>query len=296
MSSGLLHCIRFMQFAGVSLVLGCLIGCSALSYASEITVSKSTSVTTTQGALSKKVTTTTTMTKELSSIEGASKSTSNVDPTSSSVSAPSSVSTLTPGADKSGANQVGAKQYANLTLSLFLNAMSEKLEYNEAFDYVKRGKIAHLNMGRNAYRVARNMVDKVIVYKSHYRMELLKDGKVIRKYWIALSDRPRGDKQYEGDRRTPEGTYTLDYVKERSYYYRAFHISYPNSQDIAEARRLGLRPGGMIMVHGQPPSSGEYEESIQRTNWTNGCIALLNHEIDEFIELVDPGTPIEILP
>lgn len=258
MSSGLLHCIRFMQFAGVCLVLGCLIGGSALSYASEITVRKSTTVTTTQGSISKSVTTTT-----------------------------------------SSAHVVehnGAKQYANLTLSLFLNAMSEKLEYNEAFDYVKRGKIAHLSTGRNAYRGTRNMVDKVIVYKSHYRMELLKDGKVIRKYWIALSDRPQGDKQYEGDRRTPEGTYILDYVKERSYYHRAFHISYPNSQDIAEARRLGRRPGGMIMVHGQPPSSGEYEESIQRTNWTNGCIALLNHEIDEFIELVDPGTPIEILP
>lgn len=186
--------------------------------------------------------------------------------------------------------------YANLPLSLYLNAVSEKLEYDVAFDYVKQKKIAHLALGKNKVRHSRNMVDKVVVYKSHYRMELLKDGKVVRKYWIALSDRPQGDKQYEGDRRTPEGTYILDYVKERSYFHRAFHISYPNPQDIAEARKLGRRPGGMIMVHGQPPSDSEYEESVQRSNWTNGCIAILNHEMDEFIELVDPGTPIEIKP
>lgn len=186
--------------------------------------------------------------------------------------------------------------YANLPLELYINAVSEKLEYIDDFNYIKRGRISNIEKGLSRAHIARHLVDKVVVYKSHYRMELLKDGKVVRKYWIALSDRPEGDKQYEGDRRTPEGVYTLDYVKERSYYYRAFHISYPNPDDIAEARKLGRRPGGMIMVHGQPPSNEEYEASVQRSNWTNGCIAILNHEIDEFIELVDPGTPIEIKP
>lgn len=196
------------------------------------------------------------------------------------------------------ASQGSAPQavYANLPLDLYINAVSEKLEYIDNFNYIKRGRISNLENGLPRPHIARHLVDKVVVYKSHYRMELLKDGKVVRKYWIALSDRPEGDKQYEGDRRTPEGVYTLDYVKERSYYYRAFHISYPNPDDIAEARKLGRRPGGMIMVHGQPPSNEEYEDSVQRSNWTNGCIAILNHEIDEFIELVDPGTPIEIKP
>lgn len=200
--------------------------------------------------------------------------------------------------NKSAAKQNSPDQAikANLPLSLYLNAVSEQLEYDDAFNYRKLGKIANLPKARSYQHVNRNLVDRVVVYKSHYRMELLKDGKVVRKYWIALSDRPQGHKQYEGDRRTPEGVYTLDYVKERSYYYRAFHISYPNPQDIANARRMGKRPGGLIMVHGQPPSNDEYEASVQRTNWTNGCIAILNHEIDEFIELVDPGTPIEIKP
>ena len=139
-------------------------------------------------------------------------------------------------------------------------------------------------------------VDEVVVFKSHRMMFLMKDGHEVRRYRIELSDRPVGHKQYEGDRRTPEGTYYLDYVKENSTYYRAFHISYPNAQDVARARRLGHRPGGMIMVHGQPRALGSYHAHVQRRDWTNGCIALLNYEMDEFISLVEPGTPITINP
>ena len=149
-------------------------------------------------------------------------------------------------------------------------------------------------LGLLSARRARGLVDQVVVSKSHKQMTLLKDGHEVRRYWIALSDRPRGHKQREGDRRTPEGTYYLDYVKENSTYYRAFHISYPNEQDVARARSRGYRPGGMIMVHGQPGSGAE--TGVQRSDWTNGCIALLNYEMDEFIALVDPGTPITIRP
>lgn len=182
---------------------------------------------------------------------------------------------------------------ANLPLDLYQNAVTERLEYDPSFNYVHRNRISNLNVLTPKHHQG-SLVDKVVVYKSHYRMELLKDGKIVRKYWIALSDRPQGDKQYMGDRRTPEGLYTLDYINMKSAYYRSFHISYPNSQDIAEARSMGRSPGGMIMIHGQP-SVGK-EDSLQRSNWTNGCIAILNHEMDEFIELVNPGTPIEIFP
>ena len=144
--------------------------------------------------------------------------------------------------------------------------------------------------------VAKQLVDAVVVNKAAHQMILLKDGKEIRKFWIALSDRPYGAKQYEGDKGTPEGTYTLDYVKKRSNYYKAMHISYPNAKDIAKARSMGKRPGGMIMVHGQPPSRSEYQETVQRTDWTNGCIALLNPDLDIFLSLVDVGTPITINP
>lgn len=302
--------LKITKYACMGLGLGFMTLAHAAT--SNASVTTSTTVTTKQGAVSKTVTTVvkSQVTSESASAkakaqakaesvkaEPATAQATKVEAAGASVSGAVSLGLGSTGVGSTGAGKaVETGQYANLPLSVYLNALSEKLEYDEAFNYVKRGKIAYLSTGYNAYRVPRHMVDKVVVYKSHYLMELLKDGKVVRKYWIALSDRPQGDKQFEGDRKTPEGTYTLDYIKERSYFYRAFHISYPNPQDIAEARSLGRRPGGMIMVHGQPPSDSEYEESVQRSNWTNGCIAILNHEIDEFIELVDPGTPIEIRP
>ncbi len=180
--------------------------------------------------------------------------------------------------------------------TLLNNAIIENVTYDPEFDYKKLGKFTNLPIFQRGYTLPKKLVDHVIVNKSHYQMILLKNGKVVRKYWIALSDRPLGHKQYEGDKRTPEGTYTLDYIKENSFYYRAFHISYPNEQDIINARRLGKRPGGLIMIHGQPPNNSEYHDSVQRSNWTNGCIAVLNNEMDEIISLVDPGTPITINP
>lgn len=179
---------------------------------------------------------------------------------------------------------------------LIQSSIIEDMIYDREFDYARLGRFSNLPLFPQGYRAPRHLVDLVVVNKSHHQMLLYKDGEVIRRYWIALSDRPRGHKQFEGDRRTPEGTYTLDYVKENSTYYRAFHISYPNSQDIANARRLGKRPGGMIMVHGQPASDSEYHDTVQSSSWTNGCIAILNPEMDEFISLVDPGTPITINP
>lgn len=185
---------------------------------------------------------------------------------------------------------------APLPDSLLAAAVMEEIEYDSEFDYRRLGRISRLNIYPEGWRAPRNLVDHVIVNKSHHQMFLMRGDEVVRSYWIALSDRPQGHKQYEGDRRTPEGTYILDYVKPRSYYYKAFHISYPNAADIAAARRYGRRPGGMIMVHGQPPSRGDYHENVQRSDWTNGCIAILNPEMDEFISLVDPGTPITINP
>lgn len=179
---------------------------------------------------------------------------------------------------------------------LFSSAVMEEIEYDPAFDYKKLGRCSSLPIFPEGWRAPKHLVDHVIVNKSHYQMFLMRGDEIVRTYWIALSDRPTGDKQFEGDRRTPEGTYTLDYVKPRSYYYKAFHISYPNPEDIAQARKLGRSPGGMIMIHGQPPSDSDYHETVQRSDWTNGCIAILNPEMDEFISLVDPGTPITINP
>lgn len=179
---------------------------------------------------------------------------------------------------------------------LYYEALMESVIYDRDYDYVRLGRFANLPVYPQGYRGPKNLIDHVIVNKANHQMFLMKNDKVIRSYWIALSDRPQGDKQYEGDRRTPEGTYTLDYINCNSNYYKSFHISYPNAEDVAEARKLGRQPGGMIMVHGQPYSSSQYHDTVQRSDWTDGCIAILNPEMDEFISLVDPGTPITINP
>jgi murein L,D-transpeptidase YafK len=137
-------------------------------------------------------------------------------------------------------------------------------------------------------------VDLVKVDKSDSKMYLLEGGAVVKEYHIALGANPRGHKQQEGDEKTPEGLYTLDYKKEDSSFYRAMHISYPNSIDKAHAERLGVSPGGQIMVHGQRNGLGGMAWITQQFNWTDGCIALTNSEMDEFMDLVDVGTTIQI--
>ncbi len=119
-------------------------------------------------------------------------------------------------------------------------------------------------------------------------------NKVIKEYQIALGDSPEGHKQQEGDEKTPEGQYTLDYIKEDSAYYRAMHISYPSQTDKAKAKILGIDPGGFIMIHGQKNMSGELSSFRTNFDWTDGCIALSNDEMDEFMTLVSIGTSIDI--
>ena len=117
-------------------------------------------------------------------------------------------------------------------------------------------------------------------------MYLLSGGKIVKEYRVALGANPQGHKRQEGDERTPEGDYTLDYKKEDSAFYRAMHVSYPNA--------VGVSPGGFIMVHGQRNGLGWLAPLAQYFNWTNGCIALTDAEMDEFMTLVRVGTPIRI--
>ncbi|MGN1281442.1 MAG: murein L,D-transpeptidase family protein [Succinivibrio sp.] len=191
------------------------------------------------------------------------------------------------------------KDFYNIPDDLLARAISAEIVYDEDFDYTKIGRISNLYDVQKLVLEPKKhniLVDHVIVNKSAHQMLLMKNNEVVRTFWIALSDKPVGKKQFEGDKKTPEGTYVLDYIKRKSNYYKAFHISYPNPEDIKNARMHGKRPGGMIMVHGQPPSKSEYHETVQRTDWTNGCIALLNHELDIFFSMVNVGTPITINP
>lgn len=139
-------------------------------------------------------------------------------------------------------------------------------------------------------------VDRVVVSKSHYSLSLYSRERLVKRFWVALSPNPQGHKLQEGDKRTPEGTYLLDYKKPDSAYYKAIHISYPNEQDRARAQALGVDPGGMILIHGQPNGTPLSGASLQSSNWTDGCIALLNRDMDELWRLIQPGTLIQILP
>jgi len=139
-------------------------------------------------------------------------------------------------------------------------------------------------------------VDRVVVYKSERKLALLSQGKEVRSYKVALGSEPVGPKTRHGDHRTPEGVYTLDSRNPSSHFYKAFHISYPNSKDIAAAKKLGVGTGGDIMLHGLPNEYAWVGKAHILHDWTDGCLAVTNEEMDEVWKLVRVGTPIEIKP
>lgn len=140
------------------------------------------------------------------------------------------------------------------------------------------------------------LADRVLVKKSERKLYLVRDGVNYREFLIALGPRPRGHKLSFGDERTPEGSYILDFKHDKSDFYKAIHISYPNKQDIKLAKEIGVNPGGAIMIHGIPNKAILPPALIQKFNWTDGCIAVTNEDMDEIWLAIEPGTPIDILP
>ena len=138
--------------------------------------------------------------------------------------------------------------------------------------------------------------DRVVVLKRERTLQLLSQGKVIKSYKVALGGDPVGPKTRQGDHKTPEGEYVLDSRNAHSQFYRSIHISYPSVKDRAAARQKGVSPGGDIFVHGLPNGYGWMGASHRLKDWTDGCIAVTNQEIDEIWSAVTDGTPIEIRP
>ncbi len=139
-------------------------------------------------------------------------------------------------------------------------------------------------------------IDRVIVVKSKRQMTLMDDGKVVRNFKIALGREPVGAKRQAGDGRTPEGHYTLTGRNGASRFYRSIRVSYPSPADAARARSLGVDPGGDIMIHGLSRSTRDVGRGHHRLDWTEGCIAVTDAEMDVIWADVPLGTPIEILP
>ncbi len=139
-------------------------------------------------------------------------------------------------------------------------------------------------------------VDKVLVLKAERKLQLMHRGEVLKSYRISLGKQPKGPKFREGDNRTPEGFYWIDWRKTSQNYNLSMHISYPNARDRAAATAKGLAPGGMIMVHGTPIDEEYPEWYFHTLDWTNGCIAMKNSDMREVWGLVKDGTLIEIRP
>ncbi len=137
--------------------------------------------------------------------------------------------------------------------------------------------------------------DKILIEKEKRQLYLLKNGKKLKNYRISLGFNPVGHKEKQGDGKTPEGLYKIELKNPNSNYHFSLKVSYPNKTDREHAKEMGVSPGGDIMIHGLP--NGFNIGNMQRmVDWTAGCIAVTNNEIEEIEQLVDVGTPIEILP
>ena len=138
--------------------------------------------------------------------------------------------------------------------------------------------------------------DKVVIEKALRQMTLMSNGEAFKSYKIALGGNPVGRKERKGDNKTPEGIYFIEGRNRSSQYHLSLRISYPNEYDRKRARELGVSTGGDIMIHGLKNGFSQTGESHVLSDWTEGCIAVTNEEIDEIDKLVPDGTIVEILP
>lgn len=139
-------------------------------------------------------------------------------------------------------------------------------------------------------------VDRVILKKSERKLILMNGETVLKSYKVALGRNPIGPKRQEGDNKTPEGSYIIDSHGPKSSFHRSLHISYPSAADREQALRRGLQPGGDIMIHGIKNGMGWIGPLHRLADWTAGCIAVTNQEMEEIYAIVPDGTPIDLQP
>jgi murein L,D-transpeptidase YafK len=159
-----------------------------------------------------------------------------------------------------------------------------------AWDFLK------LDRRAPAMAQASERADNVLVEKAARRVTLLREGQPLKTYAMSLGGHPLGHKQQEGDQRTPEGVYAIDFKNPRSRFHLALRVSYPNAQDRESAARRSVPPGGDIMIHGLPNGLGWLGGFHLSRDWTDGCAAVTNRQIEEIWSLVDVGTRVEIRP
>lgn len=157
-------------------------------------------------------------------------------------------------------------------------------------------KIKALEQEVFTYAIQKRSVDKILIEKKERRLMLISKGEVLKTYKIALGGNPNGPKERQGDNKTPEGTYFIDSRNKDSRYHLSLHVSYPNERDKKRARELGVSPGGNIMIHGIKDGFSWVGDAHTEVDWTKGCIAVTDEEIEEIDKLVPKGTIVEIRP
>jgi L,D-peptidoglycan transpeptidase YkuD (ErfK/YbiS/YcfS/YnhG family) len=192
-------------------------------------------------------------------------------------------------------DKIIAKQQAQLKTS------RQEVEVKENEVMALQAKIETLEqkietLEQKIFSLRTEPADKVLIEKQERRLTLLSEGDVIKTYKIALGTNPVGPKERQGDNKTPEGTYIIDSRNSRSDFHLSLHISYPNAKDKMRAKELGVSPGGDIMIHGIKNGFAWVGASHSNIDWTNGCIAVTNEEMEEIFKLVPIGTTVEIRP
>lgn len=149
---------------------------------------------------------------------------------------------------------------------------------------------------KEALAIEKGPADKILIEKKERRLTLISKGRVLKTYKIALGGNPNGPKERQGDNKTPEGAYVIDSRNKDSRYHLSLHVSYPNERDKKRAKELGVSPGGDIMIHGIKNGFSWAGDFHSEVDWTKGCIAVTDEEIEEIDKLVPMGTVVEIRP
>ncbi len=156
----------------------------------------------------------------------------------------------------------------------------------------KRNEI--ITLKKESVTILTGPADRILIEKKERRLTLFSKGKVLKTYQIALGGNPNGPKERQGDNKTPEGTYVIDSRNKNSRYHLSLHISYPNEKDKKRAKELGVSPGGDIMIHGIKNGLSWVGDMHTEVDWTKGCIAVTDEEIEEINRVVPLGTIVEI--
>ena len=177
-----------------------------------------------------------------------------------------------------------------------IETLRQQVESKENEIIALQKKIEALEKKVFACAIQKGPADRILIEKQARRLMLISKGEVLKTYKIALGGTPNGPKERQGDNKTPEGTYFIDSRNKDSHYHLSLHVSYPNERVKKRAKELGVSPGGNIMIHGIKNGFSWVGDSHTEVDWTKGCIAVTDEEIEEIEKVAPNGTIVEIRP